>query len=475
MKKRALKVSIVFFSFFFLNIPLAHAASSISTFTVSDSIAFNGQLVSLSWSGAEVSGFNLMITCATGVKFKSQADGSQYACDSRVATSNQGSDTLSFFVTNVSGSNKTVTFRLYPKDSDGTENTSAMQSRTMTITPAPYPISSASVSTTTTSSGVPTVLTWSAPDLEGVNIILGCVNGITATSSVDNLYITCGQLAYATKLANSGSLTLNFKSTNTDRVTVPITVLPYIGDGQYDLSHSYQVYVDVIKSVDAPADITSFTASKTAVSSGDDFTISWMTRSMSGVNLKIDCVDGITASAGVSTTTKSSVKCGTTLYDSALSPNGTLTLSLSSAAFDARIVGISLLPQLPNGGFDAVNLKKIFVTVVPKGQSIVTANTPVTQNPSSSVSSSAQAKKMISMRKKLFKALTLGARGDDVSALQEFLRDNGYYPGGQVTGYYGKLTEAAVKKFQEGQGIAKFGQAGYGNVGPMTRQKLNSI
>jgi len=44
------------------------------------------------------------------------------------------------------------------------------------------------------------------------------------------------------------------------------------------------------------------------------------------------------------------------------------------------------------------------------------------------------------------------------------------YPEGQVTGYFGKATEAAVKKFQEKYGIRITGE-----VGPQTRAKLNEL
>ena len=55
---------------------------------------------------------------------------------------------------------------------------------------------------------------------------------------------------------------------------------------------------------------------------------------------------------------------------------------------------------------------------------------------------------------KLTKFLKLGAEGKEVEILQKFLKqDPEVYPEGKVTGYYGPLTEKAVKKFQEKNGI----------------------
>lgn len=68
--------------------------------------------------------------------------------------------------------------------------------------------------------------------------------------------------------------------------------------------------------------------------------------------------------------------------------------------------------------------------------------------------------------------LTLGSRGIDVVRLQVFLISQGYLTAGNVTGYYGNLTEAAVKSFQRAKGLAVSGTpatTGYGAVGPKTR------
>jgi len=69
--------------------------------------------------------------------------------------------------------------------------------------------------------------------------------------------------------------------------------------------------------------------------------------------------------------------------------------------------------------------------------------------------------------------LALGSKEASVTELQKRLTSEGVYSG-PITGYFGSLTLAAVKKYQENNGISKAGQAGYGNVGPATRAKLNA-
>jgi peptidoglycan hydrolase-like protein with peptidoglycan-binding domain/3D (Asp-Asp-Asp) domain-containing protein len=73
------------------------------------------------------------------------------------------------------------------------------------------------------------------------------------------------------------------------------------------------------------------------------------------------------------------------------------------------------------------------------------------------------------------KELAVNDSGDDVLLLQEELRRLNFL-GLQPTGYYGKITEHAVYKFQQNFGIVKDkNTTGAGSVGPQTLAKLNEI
>lgn len=60
--------------------------------------------------------------------------------------------------------------------------------------------------------------------------------------------------------------------------------------------------------------------------------------------------------------------------------------------------------------------------------------------------------------------------GNDVKLLQKFLKVYGVYPEGLVTGYFGVLTERAVKKFQEKESVDPVGI-----VGPKTRMRIIKV
>ena len=64
-----------------------------------------------------------------------------------------------------------------------------------------------------------------------------------------------------------------------------------------------------------------------------------------------------------------------------------------------------------------------------------------------------------------------GARGEAVTALQKFLAGKGFLATDSATGFYGDLTESAVRNFQAQQSIVSSGSAettGWGSVGRLT-------
>lgn len=465
-KKLFLFTLVSFFSF----VSSVTAAGTISSFTASNSGAFSGQLVSLSWSGSQVAGYNLLVSCVAGVKVKKE-DGSIYPCDTKVATSGQEIDSMGFYLVNISGSTKSVSFKLYPKSTGGEENTGGMQMQNISVSPAAAPLSSVSVSATTTAVGMPLTLTWASSDLDGVNLILECRDGVSYYSSLGSLALPCGTLAFSDKLGGSGSASLYFKNQNNDSVTVSVKVLPYIGDGMYDSTHLLSTSFDVVSDKVLPFQILTFVPSQPKISSGDTLTLLWSTKYTNGVNLKMECVDSLSFTLATSSGGQT-INCNSLATDTYFSPNSSVGIVINNSGTATKTAYITLVAQLPGGGFDGINAKKISIQVLPKGETVIYTGA-TTQTVTTGTSSTN--KQIVSPRKKFLKILTFGVKSDDVSALQEFLSKNGYYPEGLVTGYMGALTTKAVQRFQEANGVVKAGQAGYGNVGPATRAKLNSL
>ena len=72
--------------------------------------------------------------------------------------------------------------------------------------------------------------------------------------------------------------------------------------------------------------------------------------------------------------------------------------------------------------------------------------------------------------------LKVGSTGDDVKTLQQLLLDEGVYPQGLISGFFGELTKQAVIRFQEKYADEILMPAGLekgnGFVGPATRKKI---
>ncbi len=79
----------------------------------------------------------------------------------------------------------------------------------------------------------------------------------------------------------------------------------------------------------------------------------------------------------------------------------------------------------------------------------------------------------------LYLGLDDSETGGQVSELQKFLaQDSSVFPEGTITGFYGPLTEQAVKRWQAKNGVVYSGSpdtTGYGVVGSRTREKIRAV
>lgn len=82
--------------------------------------------------------------------------------------------------------------------------------------------------------------------------------------------------------------------------------------------------------------------------------------------------------------------------------------------------------------------------------------TPVTLNEKESISLISDSGAPVRVMCRLVPIMAYG-RGESVYIIQSLLKDGGYYPEGYVTGYFGKLTSAAVNRFQSDNGIKATG------------------
>ena len=72
--------------------------------------------------------------------------------------------------------------------------------------------------------------------------------------------------------------------------------------------------------------------------------------------------------------------------------------------------------------------------------------------------------------------MDFGQRSDEIKVLQDILKYEQLFPlNVESTGYFGSITQKAVKEFQQRYKIASVGVPGFGRVGPLTRDQLNRL
>ncbi len=180
-------------------------------------------------------------------------------------------------------------------------------------------------------------------------------------------------------------------------------------------------------------------------------------------------VTGGTSTTGSGTTTTNTSSSALTLTQvlsvgqgiNLMIAGGTTPYGLSSnsgSIFKSSLTGSVLTLTGVSAGMSSINIcsaNGICATV-----NVVVVNIAGTSSSSGSTGSTSGSYKFSNF-------LGVGSSGKDVTELQKILKDEGFFSG-SVTGYYGPLTEAAVKKYQTQHGIDSFGY-----VGPGTRAELN--
>ncbi|MEK7082621.1 MAG: peptidoglycan-binding domain-containing protein [Patescibacteria group bacterium] len=484
--KRFFLISIVFLSspfFVFAQDP------SVTSYKASATSINSGQLVTFSWTLANAGGYSFVVPCSAGVVVKRE-NGALLACDTPIASTQVTSDAVILTLYNVSGFTKNITARLTPKTGAGVDYTTASQEISVSVSTVSQPITSFTVPEIDTVRGKPSVVSWTSEIISGVNFQVEC-NGDIRVSSPNYTVageLPCGKIIFATDLAASGSLSLSFSNSNLNPVPYTLKLYPAVTPNtSYDGSHAMTLTLNVASDTIPDAYITYFTASTTAINSGDKMTLSWASDRAVGVNMTFSCNQMITA-----TSTQYPDKqffCNTHMFDPALAPAGQINMSFISTSNEDQIITLTALPSKQAGFYDILRGKSFPLTIRPAVKPVASSSpslsptpTPTpflfpspTVNPPLMPSGSP----LISPKTIFTQFLKRNSRGKEVSALQEFLkRDSGLYPEGLVTGFFGPATERAVQRFQKKYNFVTSGTpatTGYGAVGPKTRSQLNLL
>ncbi len=280
--------------------------------------------------------------------------------------------------------------------------------------------------------------------------ISGNTATITAIGAGTNDITICqsdGQCAEAyVTVTSSGSGSLSLSQTSITLTPGQVSNVIISGNGNYYVSSNSNPSI-------ASVAISGSTATITAISVGS-------------ANIVVCQSTGQCATLYVTVNTTASSSSSSIIFNQVLSVgqginllisggSGTYSLSSNSGAiFTANITNNNVLTLVgASAGQSYINVCSSDGGCVPVYVTVV--------------SSSSTASNAISTAYKFYNPLNVGSKGADVNELQKRLTAEGVYSG-PVTGYYGSLTQTAVKKYQ-----AKYGLSQLGNVGPATRAALN--
>jgi hypothetical protein len=141
--------------------------------------------------------------------------------------------------------------------------------------------------------------------------------------------------------------------------------------------------------------------------------------------------------------------------------------TISSATFDGN--NFSWTPQTQDVGTHNISIYGMDSSgKLAIAEAKITVNVISTSQAASAISSLNGTNTTPTPSRTVFKSyLSLGSSGSEVKALQNYLAEKNYFSG-SATGYFGTLTQKAVKAFQKANGTSPLGV-----VGPATRALLN--
>lgn len=227
------------------------ANQPITSFSSDTLNAKSGEPITLSWSSINPAGVNLSIECNSNIKATSTSYSDGFLpCEQAVFPTNlSSSGSLKLSLINYSVGPIVYRVSLLPaistKTYDGTHSASVGITVSSSILPDPV-ISYFTASSTTINSGESVNLSWLINNAVGANLLIKCLSGITATSSVDeSLILPCDSFAFSSALNPADSIKLTIKNKSDSIQTVFLSLVPSKKSGEHDATRGKQISIAV--------------------------------------------------------------------------------------------------------------------------------------------------------------------------------------------------------------------------------------
>lgn len=219
-------------------------------------------------------------------------------------------------------------------------------------------VDSFTVSPTTINSGAPVYFNWTLSNAGGYSLTPLCASGVKFKSQSGSEY-ACDSAAKSSTVETSGSFTLYVANTSGSTRTAQVRLTPKNSSGQDDTSVSKTVSFSVATD---PEPITSFTSNVSKTEPGVAVTISWTSRDLTGVNLKLECRSEIKVSSP-SYTQAAFLPCDKVIFSTDLAASGSLTLNFTNSSVSAIPYKLTLLPAFAAGAYDGTHAKTLVLDI----------------------------------------------------------------------------------------------------------------
>ncbi len=218
------------------------------------------------------------------------------------------------------------------------------------------------ISASSINSGQPIGFTWSLSNSSGSSFIIPCQTGIKISYADGSGSLSCGS-RYALSNPSNGSASLAINNVTGGLRTITFQVIPKDMSGtDYD-SGLVQTQI-TLYTLSEP--ITDLTINPTTLTSGSGATLTWAGHVVDGVNISIDCSDGVTVSSP-NYTNSLYIPCGISpAFPSDLGVLGSLPLTFNNQSDNTKTITIKLLPVITSGLYDGTHAKIVTIDVKPK-------------------------------------------------------------------------------------------------------------
>lgn len=232
----------------------------------------SGAAYTLNWSGEQVDGVNISISCNSNIRTKS----SSYAqgnlpCNTPVFSSDLSrSGNLELIFENIATATSSITLSVLPAMERGVYNGAETKSITVEVSTTQIPDPSTTYFTAKgtdgrVASGAQVPLYWSTVNSDGVTLLFSCNSNITSLVIQGEATSTpaCNAPAFTNPFLASSTLLVSFTNSNYAPETISITLAPKSKKGGFDATRGKTITLSILSQNTAGQSVTAFTTATT--------------------------------------------------------------------------------------------------------------------------------------------------------------------------------------------------------------------